>query len=329
MDPTTEIPFSVSDVMASTDILDYISYPIELLINLAGIAAMVFLIFIANRLREFHLNLRFLLTIACFLFLTISVTRVFGLISKVIPGMDKRNSFAMFVILIHDDAFVAFTVTLLLATFERLLATLSISTYEQRFQSKAYLFFVVVLLVALVASLEVFIDGGIRKNSINIFIPLMACISVTSLLINLCSYYFNKRCVGATITAALSHKYQLKENLSALTVLMPISSMWSIVNIVQILCLVVMYSRIFRDPQYRILIKCAAHLFNQVSALFILTAPLLLIHRHPRFRRRCEMILCKRERPQLTPPRMSPKTEAEVYFRALSNSLNQVTPSKR
>ncbi|RCN31527.1 hypothetical protein ANCCAN_16174 [Ancylostoma caninum] len=90
-----------------------------------------------------------------------------------------------------------------------------------------------------------------------------------------------------------------------------------------------MYSRMFREPRYHILIKCAAHLFNQVSALFILTAPLLLILRHPRFRRRCEMILCKRERPQLTPPRMSPKTEAEVYFRALSNSLNQVTPAKR
>ncbi|KIH66399.1 hypothetical protein ANCDUO_03273 [Ancylostoma duodenale] len=219
--------FYLKEVMATTDILDYISYPIELIINLAGIATTIPPY---NSLLSFPHD------------------KHYSSVWLNIQRMEKRNPVAMFVILIHDDAFVAFTVTLLLATFERLLATLSISTYEQRFQSKAYLFFVVVLLVAIVASLEVFIDGGfydvyqpilpgIRKNSINIFIPLMACISVTSLLINLCSYYFNKRCVGATITAALSHKYQLKENLSALTVLMPISSMWSIVNIVQILCL--------------------------------------------------------------------------------------------
>ncbi|CAJ0607213.1 unnamed protein product [Cylicocyclus nassatus] len=313
----------VNDVMNNnnnTYLIDYLSYPLEFVLHFVGLIITIFLVSIANRLKEFHLNLRFLLSIACVLFLVTVITRLMWLVSKFTGLLVILYPFLTLMVTIHDDAFMAFTVTLLLATFERLLATCSISTYERRFQSKPYLYIVASLLIGTVICIEVFVEGGLRKHSTTVFIPIMICMSVTSLLVNLCSYYLNRRFLGLSICAALSHKYQRRENLSALALLVPITTLWSMVNIVQIICLSIMYSDKMREPGHEAFIKLAAHMFTQVSALFSLVAPIILIYRHPRFRYKSELILCKRDRRTL--PRLSPKRETEAYFLALTNSLN-------
>ncbi|VDP25941.1 unnamed protein product [Heligmosomoides polygyrus] len=96
--------------------------------------------------------------------------------------VSTREGIIFYVIVVHDDTFLGFTIVLLLATFERLVASWSISTYEQRYQSKVYMYFVVTVLALFVITIEGFLEGGLRKNTLNVVVPLMVCISVTSVI---------------------------------------------------------------------------------------------------------------------------------------------------
>lgn len=232
-------------------------------------------------------------------------------------------------IVVHDDTFLGFTIVLLLATFERLVASWSISTYEQRYQSKVYMYFVVTVLALFVITIEGFLEGGLRKNTLNVVVPLMVCISVTSVIVNAMSYYLNRRSKAVVFTADLSHKYQLKENLAALALLTPISLMWSVVNIVQIICLSIMYTRPYEMPEYRTVVKCAALLFGQASGVFSFAAPLILTFRYPKFRKRCQAILFKSKRKVSDTRIVHPSQEGDIYFRQLAFALNSVQPEKR
>ncbi|VDL76586.1 unnamed protein product [Nippostrongylus brasiliensis] len=276
-----------------SDTLSFIFYPIEFLLNATALVETAFLIYIANRLRDSHLNLRILLAIACLCFLTFVVTRMITIPFKLLKGCSRKTGVLSFLDHVHDDAFVVFTIILLVTSLERLLATWSISTYERRFQSKLYLIVVVVS------------------------------------VINVVSYYLNRRSSNVVLTAALSHKFQLKENLAALTVLVPIAFLWSVMNIVQICCLWVMYSGRFAGPDYRILVRTCALIFCQAAALFAVAAPLIFMIRHPRLRRRLETVLLKKASKQSAVIRMSPKQEADIYFRALQSSLNTASRSKK
>ncbi|WKY14568.1 hypothetical protein Q1695_000251 [Nippostrongylus brasiliensis] len=318
-----------------SDTLSFIFYPIEFLLNATALVETAFLIYIANRLRDSHLNLRILLAIACLCFLTFVVTRMIAIPIKLLKGCSRKTGVLSFLDHVHDDAFVVFTIILLVTSLERLLATWSISTYERRFQSKLYLIVVVVSVASVIFYIQVLLRGGLRGNTLTVSIPLMAIISILSLLIrrsfqiNVVSYYLNRRSSNVVLTAALSHKFQLKENLAALTVLVPIAFLWSVMNIVQICCLWVMYSGRFAGPDYRILVRTCALIFCQAAALFAVAAPLIFMIRHPRLRRKLETVLLKKASKQSAVIRMSPKQEADIYFRALQSSLNTASRSKK
>ncbi|WKY14567.1 hypothetical protein Q1695_000251 [Nippostrongylus brasiliensis] len=221
-----------------SDTLSFIFYPIEFLLNATALVETAFLIYIANRLRDSHLNLRILLAIACLCFLTFVVTRMIAIPIKLLKGCSRKTGVLSFLDHVHDDAFVVFTIILLVTSLERLLATWSISTYERRFQSKLYLIVVVV-------------------------------------------------------------------------------SVW------------VMYSGRFAGPDYRILVRTCALIFCQAAALFAVAAPLIFMIRHPRLRRKLETVLLKKASKQSAVIRMSPKQEADIYFRALQSSLNTASRSKK